>query len=92
MPVTVGVLVRPGTLPVPMKGTADRRNRDLEYDGVSDENVRFLVDELLPFVAIGGKDKDTLFAFCGNKIWKRKNQQHALGFESSWAKVVPTKL
>jgi len=79
MPVTVGVLVRPGTLPVPMKGTADRRNRDLEYDGVSDENVRFLVDELLPFVAIGGKDKDTLFAFCGNKIWKRKNQQHTMG-------------
>jgi len=34
-----------------MKGTLDRRNRDFEYDGVSDNNVRFLVDELLPFVA-----------------------------------------
>ena len=30
-------------------------------------------------VAIGGKDMDTLFAFCGNKIWKRKIQQHAMG-------------
>lgn len=51
MPVTIGVFVKPGTLPAPMKGTMDRRNRDLEYDGVGDENVRFLVDELLPFVA-----------------------------------------
>ncbi|MBB5035337.1 RICIN domain-containing protein [Prosthecobacter vanneervenii] len=51
MPVTIGVFVKPGTLPAPMKGTMDRRNRDLEYDGVGDENVRFLHDELLPFVA-----------------------------------------
>ena len=51
MPVTVGVFVRPGDLPAPMKGTAGRRNRDFEYDGVSDNNVRFLTDELLPFIA-----------------------------------------
>ena len=51
MPVTVGVFVRPGELPAPMKGTLGRRNRDFEYDGIGDENVRFLVDELLPFVA-----------------------------------------
>jgi enterochelin esterase-like enzyme/sugar lactone lactonase YvrE len=51
MPVTIGVFVRPGDLPAPMKGTAGRRNRDFEYDGVSDNNVRFLVEELLPFVA-----------------------------------------
>jgi sugar lactone lactonase YvrE len=43
-------------------------------------------------VAIGGRDKDTLYAFCGNKIWKRKIQQHALGAWSPWTKVVPTKL
>ena len=42
MPVTIGVFVRPGDLPAPMKGTLGRRNRDLEYDGVSDDNVRFL--------------------------------------------------
>jgi enterochelin esterase-like enzyme/sugar lactone lactonase YvrE len=51
MPVTVGVFVRPGEVPAPMKGTLGRRNRDFEYDGVSDDNVRFLVDELLPYVA-----------------------------------------
>ncbi len=51
MPVTVGVFVRPGDLPAPMKGTLGRRNRDFEYDGVSDNKVRFLIEELLPFVA-----------------------------------------
>ena len=51
MPVTVGVFVRPGTLPAPMPGTADRRNRDFEYDAVNDNNVRFLDEELLPHVA-----------------------------------------
>jgi gluconolactonase len=51
VPVTVGVFVRPGTLPAPMKGTADRRNRCFEYDAVNDNNVRFLDEELLPFIA-----------------------------------------
>lgn len=51
MPVTVGVFVKPGTLPAPMKGTADRRNRCFEYDGITDNNVRFFDEELLPFVA-----------------------------------------
>lgn len=51
IPVTVGVFVRPGDLPAPMKGTAGRRNRDFEYDGISDNNVRFLIDELLPYIA-----------------------------------------
>ena len=51
MPVTVGVYVKPGEVPAPMKGTLGRRNRDFEYDGVNDDNVRFLVDELLPYVA-----------------------------------------
>ncbi len=51
MPVTIGVFIRPGDLPAPMKGTSGRRNRDLEYDGVGDKYVRFLTEELLPFVA-----------------------------------------
>jgi enterochelin esterase-like enzyme len=51
MPVTVGVFVRPGSLPAPIEGTLDRRNRGFEYDGVSDNNVRFFTEELLPFVA-----------------------------------------
>jgi gluconolactonase len=51
MPVTIGVFVRPGEVPAPMPGTLGRRNRDFEYDGISDNNVRFLVDELLPHIA-----------------------------------------
>jgi hypothetical protein len=43
-------------------------------------------------VCLGGKDKDTLFAFCGDKIWKRKVKSHAVGAFSPWTKVVPTKL
>jgi len=51
IPVTIGVFVRPGDLPAPMAGTAGRRNRDFEYDGIGDGNARFLIDELLPFIA-----------------------------------------
>lgn len=51
MPVTVGVFVRPGNLRAPMQGTLARRNRCFEYDGVNDNHVRFLTDELLPFIA-----------------------------------------
>jgi gluconolactonase len=51
MPVTIGVFVRPGDLPATIKGSLGRRNRCFEYDGVGDNNVRFLVDELLPYIA-----------------------------------------
>jgi gluconolactonase len=51
IPVTVGVFVRPGDLPAPMPGTLGRRNRCFEYDAVSDNNVRFFTEELLPFVS-----------------------------------------
>jgi sugar lactone lactonase YvrE len=43
-------------------------------------------------VALGGPDKDTLFAFCGNRIWKRKIRQHAMGAFSPWTKVSGTQL
>ncbi|MEI8020486.1 MAG: RICIN domain-containing protein [Schlesneria sp.] len=51
IPVTVGVFVRPGDLPATVKNTMGRRNRCFEYDGVGDHHVRFLVDELLPFIS-----------------------------------------
>ncbi len=63
MPVTIGVFVRPGDLPAPMKGTLGRRNRDFEYDAVNDNNVRFLVDELLPYMA---KELDLKLSTDGN--------------------------
>jgi enterochelin esterase family protein len=44
MPVTVGVFINPGTL-------ADgRSNRSFEYDTLSDQYARFLLDEILPEV------------------------------------------
>ena len=48
---TIGVFVTPGDLPAPVKNTLGRRNRCFEYDGMGDNNVRFLIEELLPFVA-----------------------------------------
>jgi enterochelin esterase-like enzyme/sugar lactone lactonase YvrE len=51
IPVTIGIFIRPGQLQPTIKGTNGRRNRCFEYDGVSDNNVRFLLEELLPFVA-----------------------------------------
>lgn len=51
MPVTVAVFIRPGDVPAPMPGTTGRRNRCFEYDAVGDAYARFLVEELLPFVA-----------------------------------------
>jgi gluconolactonase len=51
MPVTIGVFISPGEVPPPMKGTLGRRNRCFEYDGVGDNYVCFLTEELLPFVA-----------------------------------------
>jgi sugar lactone lactonase YvrE/enterochelin esterase-like enzyme len=44
MPVTVGVFVTPGD-------TAGRNNRSFEYDSMTDDYVRFLSEELLPYVA-----------------------------------------
>jgi len=51
MPVTVGVFVSSGEVPAPLPGTMGRRNRCFEYDAVGDTYARFLVEELLPFIA-----------------------------------------
>jgi gluconolactonase len=63
MPVTIGVFVRPGEVPAPMKGTIGRRNRDFEYDGMGDNNARFFLEEILPFVA---KEFDLKLSDSGN--------------------------
>jgi sugar lactone lactonase YvrE/enterochelin esterase-like enzyme len=63
MPVTIGVFVRPGDVPATVKDTLGRRNRCFEYDGMGDNNVRFLVEEILPFVA---KQFDLKLSTSGN--------------------------
>ena len=51
MPVTIAILIDPGTLKASAAGQQDRINRSYEYDGMSDRYARFLLDEILPEVA-----------------------------------------
>jgi gluconolactonase len=50
MPVTIGVFVRHGRVKAASDQALDRFNRSYEYDGLGDNYVRFLLDELLPDV------------------------------------------
>jgi gluconolactonase len=51
MPVTIGVFVNPGKVMAANPDSAqDRYNRSFEYDGLGDNYVRFLLEELLPDV------------------------------------------
>jgi gluconolactonase len=51
VPPIVGVFVMHGRVKAPSADALDRMNRSFEYDSVSDEYARFLLDELLPHVA-----------------------------------------
>src|SRR6266568_1527988 len=52
MPVTIGVFVMHGRVKAADANAAlDRFNRSYEYDGLGDNYARFLLDELLPFIA-----------------------------------------
>lgn len=50
MPVTIGVFVMHGRVKAASDQALDRFNRSFEYDGLGDNYVRFLLDELLPDV------------------------------------------
>ncbi|MFT5527903.1 MAG: enterochelin esterase-like enzyme [Pirellulaceae bacterium] len=50
MPVTIGIFLNPGTIPPAKPGQAPRLNRSFEYDTLSDQYARFLIEEILPFV------------------------------------------
>jgi enterochelin esterase family protein len=51
MPVTIGVFINPGVIPAAAPDAKPRRNRSYEYDRLSDEYARFVLDEILPEVA-----------------------------------------
>ena len=51
IPPMVGVFVMHGRVRAPSSDALDRMNRSYEYDSVSGEYARFLLDELLPHVA-----------------------------------------
>ena len=50
MPITIGVFVMHGRVKAPHANAIDRFNRSYEYDGLGDNYVRFLLEELLPDV------------------------------------------
>ena len=50
MPVTVGVFIDPGRFPPVAEGKEPVSNRSFEYDTLSDQYARFLLDEMLPAV------------------------------------------
>jgi len=53
MPVTIGIFVSPGVIPVAGDDQKPRQNRSFEYDSLGDQYARFLLEEILPAV---GKD------------------------------------
>jgi len=68
MPVTIGVFIQPGVIPPAKPGQKPRKNRSFEYDTLSDQYVRFLLEEILAEV---GKKYDISNdpqhrAICGN--------------------------
>lgn len=48
MPVTIGIFINPGVFPV--EGDKPKRNRSVEYDTLSDDYARFLLEEIIPEV------------------------------------------
>ena len=79
MPVTVGVFIQPGVF------QDGRRNRSFEYDTLSDQYARFLLEEILPEVekqvrlrkdaasrAISGSSSGGICAF--TVAWERPNE------------------
>jgi enterochelin esterase-like enzyme len=53
MPVTIGIFVNPGRFPPVAEGKDPISNRSFEYDTLSDQYARFLMEEILP--AVGEK-------------------------------------
>ena len=50
MPVTVGVFINPGVFPTENADREPRSNRSVEYDTLSEQYARFLIEEILPEV------------------------------------------
>jgi enterochelin esterase family protein len=85
MPVTVGVFINPGAFPPRNAGDRPGSNRSFEYDTLSDQYSRFLLEEILPEVektvklrhdpagrAIGGASSGAIAAF--TVAWQKPDQ------------------
>ncbi len=51
MPITIGLFINPGVVPPTKPGGIARKNRSFEYDSLSDQYARFLLEEMIPQVA-----------------------------------------
>ncbi|HVX14718.1 MAG TPA: alpha/beta hydrolase-fold protein [Pirellulales bacterium] len=51
MPVTIGVFINPGKIPAKDPSDKPRDNRSFEYDTLSDQYAKFLLEEILPEVS-----------------------------------------
>ena len=79
MPVTIGVFVTPGIVKPKTSEALPRFNRSYEYDGLGDNYVRFLLEELLP-------DVETKKAADGRAVkLSRDGNDRAIGGASSGA-------
>ncbi|MDA8908727.1 MAG: alpha/beta hydrolase-fold protein [Verrucomicrobiales bacterium] len=50
IPVTIGIFINPGVVPAAKEGQEPRKNRSFEYDTLSDQYARFLLEEIIPEV------------------------------------------
>lgn len=50
MPLTIGIFISPGVIPVAGDDQKPRQNRSFEYDSLGDQYARFLLEEMLPAV------------------------------------------
>ncbi|MCF6311890.1 MAG: esterase family protein [Verrucomicrobiales bacterium] len=48
MPVTIGLFINPGVVPPAKEGQQGRKNRSYEYDTLSDQYAKFLLEEMIP--------------------------------------------
>jgi len=48
MPVTIALFINPGVVPPAKAGQEGRKNRSYEYDTLSDQYARFLLEEMIP--------------------------------------------
>ncbi len=51
MPVTIGIFLNPGTFPPAKEGAKGESNQSFEYDTLSDQYARFVIEEILPEVS-----------------------------------------
>ena len=67
MPITVGIFINPGVIPAAEESAKPRQNRSFEYDTLSDQYAKFLLEEILPEVGktIPLTDDPERRAICG---------------------------